>query len=174
LETVDQAARGEGAGERAVPGHVPRDEDGVSEPLLFAASVDTFGRLKFDQPEVRQHLLARLAGKRVVEQIKREVLTRTIEDNRALWGDYTEAVGEGPDLIDLSTGQPVFMTPEDVHSWAKLLFLRRPVETNRGHMDLLGTTTTLTREELQDYRNLFVAKLANLGVYVRPGSERGR
>ena len=118
--------------------------------------------------------MARLAGKRVVEQIKREVLTRTIEDNRALWGDYTEAVGEGPDLIDLSTGQPVFMTPEDVHSWAKLLFLRRPVETNRGHLDLLGTTTTLTREELQEYRNLFVAKLANLGVYVRPASERGR
>lgn len=140
--------------------------------LRFPAVVDGLGRLRFDAPELRATELAKLQGKRVVEIIKREVLTRSIEDNRALWGDYAEAVAEGPDLIDLGTGKPVFMTSEEVHGWAKLMFLRRPVETNRGHIDLLGTTTTLTREELHEYRNLLVAKLAGYGVYVRPAGER--
>jgi hypothetical protein len=144
----------------------------VSEALRFPARVDGLGRLVFDAPELRTMELSRLAGRRVVEVVKREVLTRTIEDNRALWGDYAEAVAEGPDLVDLGTGQPVFMTSEEVHGWAKLMFLRRPVETNRGRIDLLGTTTTLTRDELREYRNLLVAKLAGYGVYVRPAGER--
>jgi len=147
---------------------VPRDEDGVSEPLLFAASVDGLGRLKFDAPELRQHALAQLAGKRVVEHIKRERLTRSVEQNRALWGVYGDAVAEGVELVELSSGQPVFRTSEDVHNWAKFLLLRRPVMTRMGEVNLVGTTTTLSTEEFSKYIELLVAKLAQYGVFIPP------
>lgn len=140
--------------------------------LRFPAIVDGLGRLKFDAPELRQVELSKLVGKRVVESVKREVLTRSIEQNRLLWGTYGEAVAWGPDLIELATGQPVFQTSEDVHGWAKMNFLRRPVMTNRGEMDLLGTTTKLTTAEFSQYVEMVVAKLAEHGVFIPPMGER--
>lgn len=139
--------------------------------LRFPATVDGLGRLKFDAPELRQAELSRLAGKRVVEIVKREVLTRSIAQNRLLWGTYGEAVAWAPDLRELATGEPVFKTPEDVHGWAKLQFLRRPVMTTKGEMDLLGTTTTLSTAEFSLYVEMMVAKLAEYGVFVPPMGE---
>lgn len=138
----------------------------------FAAQVDGLGRLRFDEPELRASLLASLAGKRVVETIKRERLTRTIQQNRLLWATYGEAVAEGVELIEVETGQPVFKTSDDVHGFAKLNLLRRPVRTNRGEINLLGTTTTLSTEEFSKYIELLVAKLAGYGVYIPPQGTR--
>lgn len=140
--------------------------------MRFPAVVDGLGRLRFDAPELRATELAKLQGRRVVETIKREVLTRSIEQNRLLWATYGEAVAWSPDLTELATGQPVFRTSEDVHGWAKLNFLRRPVMTNRGEMDLLGTTTKLSTSEFSLYVEMLVAKLAEYQVFIPPMGER--
>lgn len=135
----------------------------------FLAEVDGLGRLRPDSPESYAALLQALKGKRVVVTIKRERDTRTAQQNRHLWGHvYAEAVAEGVELIELATGQPVFRCAEDVHSWAKLNFLRRPVETNHGTLNLLGTTTTLSTEEFSRYVELVCGTLAKLGVYIPP------
>lgn len=134
----------------------------------FGAEVDGLGRLRPDSPEAYAALLQALKGKRVVVTIKRERNTRTAEQNRLLWSVYGEAVAEGVDLIELATGQPVFQCAEDVHAWAKLNFLRRPVETNHGTLNLLGTTTTLSTEEFSRYVELVCGTLAKLGVYIPP------
>jgi hypothetical protein len=146
----------------------------MSEPLLFGASVDGLGRLKFDAPELRQHALAQLAGKRVVEHIKRERLTRTIQQNRLQWATYGEAVAYGVELVEVESGQPVFQTSDDVHGFAKLLLLRNPVMTNRGEINLLGSTTKLSTTEHSQYIEMLCARLAQYGVYVPPMGERGR
>lgn len=134
----------------------------------FGAEVDGLGRLRHDSPEAYAALLQALKGKRVAVTIKRERDTRTAQQNRLLWSVYGEAVAEGVDLIELATGQPVFKCAEDVHAWAKLNFLRRPVETNHGTLNLLGTTTTLSTEEFSRYVELVCGTLAKLGVYIPP------
>ncbi len=134
--------------------------------LIFPASLDGLGRIRYDEPELVAAELRRLAGKRVVVQVKRERLTRTIEQNKYMWGVYGDAVAEGVELIELATGSPVFQTREDVHGWAKLMLLRRPVMTSKGELNLLGTTTTLSTEEHARYMEMLIAKLANLGIYI--------
>ncbi len=135
----------------------------------FGAEVDGLGRLRHDSPEAYAALLQSLKGKRVVVTIKRERNTRTAEQNAHLWGHvYSEAVAEGVELVELETGTPVFRTLEDVHGFAKLNLLRRPVMTNRGEINLLGTTTTLTPAEFSEYVERLVAKLAGYGVYIPP------
>lgn len=135
----------------------------------FGATVDGLGRLRPDSPEAWAALLHSLIGKRIVVTVKRERDTRTAQQNRHLWGHvYAEAVAEGVDLVELATGKPVFQSSEDVHAWAKLNFLRRPVETNRGTLNLLGTTTILTTEEFSRYVELVCGTLAKLGVYIPP------
>lgn len=144
----------------------------MSSDLRFPATVDGLGRMHFDSPEVRIAELSRLAGKRVVETIVRERLTRSIEQNKMLWATYGEAVAWGADLVELATGEPVFQSSSDVHAFAKLNLLRRPVMTNRGEISLLGTTTTLSTGEFSAYVELLVAKLAEYGVFVPPMGER--
>ena len=135
----------------------------------FGAEVDGLGRLRPDNPEAYAALLQALKGKRVVVTIKRERDTRTAAQNAHLWGHvYSEAVAEGVELVELETGAPVFRTLEDVHGFAKLNLLRRPVMTNRGEINLLGTTTTLTPAEFSEYVERLVAKLAGYGVYIPP------
>lgn len=134
----------------------------------FGAVVDGLGRLKFDDPDGRSAFLFGLKGRRVVETIKRERVTRTVEQNRLLWATYGEVVAEGVELVELATGLPVFQTSEDVHNFAKLALLRKPVMTNRGEVNLLGSTTTLSTEEFSKYIDLLCAKLATLGVYIPP------
>lgn len=140
--------------------------------LRFPAVIDGLGRLKFDAPELRQNELSRLVGKRVVEIVKREVLTRTIKQNNLQWAVYGEAVAEGVELVELATGLPVFQTSDDVHGFAKLNLLRKPVQTNRGEINLLGTTTTLSTTEHSLYIEMLCAKLASYGVYIPPMDER--
>jgi hypothetical protein len=136
--------------------------------LRLEATVDGLGRLRFDPPEIAAAELSRLAGKKVTVIVKRAVNTRSIAQNRLLWASYGEAVAEGVDFVELETGQPVFQSRDDVHGFAKLALLRRPVMTNRGEIDLLGTTTKLTTAEFSKYMDLLVAKLAKYGVYVPP------
>ena len=95
-------------------------------------------------------------------------LTRTVAQNRLLWATYGDAVAEGVELVELATGLPVFRSSEDVHGFAKLNLLRRPVMTNRGEINLLGTTTTLSTEEFSRYVEMLCAKLASYGVYIPP------
>lgn len=132
----------------------------------FTAMVDGIGRLKFDEPEMVADQLRKLAGKSVTVIVKRAVNTRSIAQNRLLWLTYGEAVAEGVDFVELETGQPVFKTPEDVHGFAKLALLRRPVLTSMGEVSLLGTTTTLSTEEFSKYYELLIAKLASYGVLI--------
>jgi hypothetical protein len=132
--------------------------------LLFEATADALGRLKFADPELAANELRALAGKRLRVEVKRAVNTRSIEQNRLLWLTYGDAVGEAVDFVELETGQPVFKTSDDVHAFAKLALLRRPVMTNRGEIDLLGTTTTLTTTEFSEYIERLAAKLAKYGV----------
>ena len=143
----------------------------MTEQPRLPATIDGLLRFKWDDPDTAQALLRGLVGKRVNVLVTRYRETRTAEQNRALWrGVYTEAVAEGVELVEIATGQPVFKSAEDVHAWAKLNFLRRPVMTNRGELNLLGTTTTLTPEEFSSYIELVVAKLAQLGVYIPQGT----
>lgn len=133
----------------------------------FAAVVDGQGRIRPDQPEAYHGLLHSLIGKRVNVEIRRARETRTVNQNAHLWGHvYENAVAEGVELVELATGLPVFRTREDVHAFAKATLLRRPVETNRGTIDLLGTTTTLTTVEFSEFVERLCAKLAGYGVYV--------
>lgn len=141
--------------------------------LLFEATADAIGRLKWETPEAVSAELSKLAGRKLRVEIKRAVNTRSIEQNNALWWMYGEAVADGVEFVELETGQPVFQRREDVHGFAKLALLRRPVLTNRGEIDLLGTTTTLSTEEFAQYMERLVAKLAQYGVYIPPfGSSR--
>ena len=145
----------------------------MSEPLRFPGTADGLGRFKPDEPEVRANELRKLQGKRLVETIVRERSTRSIEQNKLLWGGvYSEAVAEGVELVELASGLPVFQTSEDVHGFAKLMLLRRPVMTNRGELNLLGTTTTLSTDEFSTYIEMLCAKLANLGIYIPPAGSR--
>lgn len=134
--------------------------------LIFPATLDGLGRIRFDQPEVVAAELSKLAGKRVHVKVTREKLTRSIEQNRFLWGTYADAVAEGVDFVELATGLPVFKTRYDVHGFAKLALLRRPVMTNRGEISMLGTTTTLTTDEFSKYIEMLIAKLAQYGVQI--------
>lgn len=140
--------------------------------LRFGGLVDGLGRIKYDEPELRAAELIQLAGKRISETIVRERVTRSIEQNNLLWHTYGEAVAEGVELIELASGLPVFRTSEDVHGFAKLNLLRRPVMTNRGEINLLGTTTTLSTDEFSNYVEMLCAKLAQYGVYIPPVGER--
>jgi hypothetical protein len=140
--------------------------------IQLGATVDGLGRLKPDDAGAWAVALKGLEGKRVVVEIKRERNTRTLAQNKLLWGHvYTEAVAESADWCEIETGAHVFRTVEDVHGWAKLNFLRRPVRTTRGDLDLLGTTTRLTAEEFSRYVEHVVAKLAGFGVYIPPSGE---
>jgi hypothetical protein len=136
----------------------------------FSAVIDGQGRIRPDQPEAYHGLLHSLIGKRVNVEIRRARETRTVQQNKGLWHVYGEAVAEGVELVELASGQPVFQTSEDVHGWAKFLLLRRPVMTNRGELNLFGTTTTLSTEEFSKYIELLVAKLAGYGIYIPPGT----
>lgn len=138
--------------------------------VRLSATVDGLGRLRWDEPEQSVACLRALSGMRVVVEVKRVRDTRTIAQNRLLWHTYGEAVAEGVELVELASGKPVFQSSEDVHGWAKFLLLRRPVMTNRGELNLLGTTTTLSTDEFSKYVELLVAKLANLGVYIPQGT----
>lgn len=144
----------------------------MSDQQRFTAQVDGLGRLRFDAPEAWAALLQQLKGKRVRVELRRERETRTAAQNRYLWGHvYAEAVAEGVELVELATGLPVFQSSEDVHSFAKLNLLRRPVLTNRGEINLLGTTTTLNTKEFHDYVELLCAKLASYGIYIPPAGQ---
>lgn len=135
----------------------------------FGAVIDGLGRIRPDQQEAYAALLQSLIGKRVNVEIRRERNTRTAAQNKLIWGHvYAEAVAEGVELVELATGLPVFKTSEDVHGFAKLNLLRRPVLTNRGEINLLGTTTTLTTDEFSKYVELLCAKLAGYGIYIPP------
>lgn len=135
--------------------------------LLFGATVDGIGRLKFDVPELVAFELAKIAGKHVNVHVKRERDVRTVAQNSYLWSHvYSEAVAESTGLVELATGCQVFQTRDDVHGFAKLELLRRPIMTNRGELNLLGTTTTLTPEEFSKYTEMVCAKLASFGVYI--------
>lgn len=135
--------------------------------LRFSATISDQCRIVPDALTVWLASLSELRGQRVDVIVKRHRETRTSAQNRLLWGHvYAEAVADGVDLVDTETGLPVFRTSEDVHGFAKLALLRRPVTTNRGTIDLLGTTTTLTTEEFSNYIELLCAKLASLGVYI--------
>jgi hypothetical protein len=136
--------------------------------LIFPATADGIGRLRFDTPEIVAAELSRLAGKRLKVEIKRLHDTRTLAQNARMWCLYGDAVAEGTELVELASGLPVFQSREDVHGFAKLNLLRRPVMTNRGEISLLGTTTTLTISEHAEYMERLVAKLANYGVYIPP------
>lgn len=141
--------------------------------LIFDFTPDAIGRIRWEAPEVVANELAKLAGRPMRAELKRAVNTRSIEQNKALWWMYGEAVADGVSFVELETGQPVFKTREDVHGFGKLNLLRRPVMTNRGEIDLLGTTTLLTVQEFSEYMERLVAKLANYGVYIPPfGSSR--
>ena len=133
----------------------------------FSGVVDGLGRFRADS-EAYSALLHSLAGKRVHVEVRRERVTRTVEQNRLLWATYESAVAEGVELVELATGEPVFQTSEDVHAFAKMTLLRRPVMTNRGEINLLGTTTTLTTAEFSEFIERLVAKLAQFGVYIPP------
>jgi len=137
--------------------------------LAFPGTADALGRLRFDDPELVANELRAIAGKRLRVIIKRLLDTRSMGQNRLLWGHlYTETVANAVDLVEIESGLPVFQTREDVHGFGKLLLLRRPVMTNRGELNLLGTTTTLTTAEFNDYMERLCAKLATLGVYIPP------
>ena len=136
--------------------------------LLFQATADAIGRLRWDTPEIVAAELSKLAGKKLRVEIKRAVSTRSIEQNSYMWAVYGEAVANGDSLIDVRTGLPVFQSRDDVHGFAKLNLLRRPVITNMGEINLLGSTTTLNSEEHAYYMERLVAELAGLGVYIPP------
>lgn len=136
--------------------------------LIFPATLDGLGRIRWDEPELAAAELSKLAGKRVTVKVTRERLTRTIEQNRFLWATYGDAVAEAVDLVEVESGSPVFRTREDVHGFAKLLLLRRPVMTNMGEINLLGSTTTLSTAEFSTYVEMLIAKLAQYGVRI-PG-----
>jgi len=85
----------------------------------FSGVVDGLGRFRADS-EAYSALLHSLAGKRVHVEVRRERVTRTVEQNRLLWATYESAVAEGVELVELATGEPVFQTSEDVHAFAKM------------------------------------------------------
>jgi hypothetical protein len=134
--------------------------------LRFPATIDGLGRLKFDEPELVANELRKLAGKRVVVDVKRERLTRSIEQNRLLWSIHGEAVADSADWVVLATGQPVFENRDAVHGFAKANLLLKPTLTNRGEVNLLGSTTTLSTTEFSKYIELLCAKLAQYGVNI--------
>lgn len=137
--------------------------------LRFSGTVGQDGRIHFDSNVTMMSELRKLAaGMRVSVLVRVERPRRSTEQNRLLWHTYGEAVADGVDLVELSTGAPVFQTRQQVHDCAKMWFLRRPVVTNRGELDLLGTTTTLTTSEFSEFLERVVAKLAQFGVYVPP------
>jgi hypothetical protein len=139
--------------------------------LLFTGKVDGLGKLHLDDRRTWDSELALLAGKLVVLSVKVVQDTRSLAQNRRMWAVYGDAVAESVDFVELATGQQVFQTRADVHGFAKLALLRRPVITNRGEIDLLGTTTTLTTAEHSTYMEMLFAKLAKYGVYI---PEHGR
>jgi hypothetical protein len=135
--------------------------------LIYPAGIDGIGRIRFDTPELVAAELSQLAGKRVTVRITREQLKRSAEQNAFLWAHvYTEAVAEGVELIELASGLPVFKKREDVHNFGKLNLLSKPVLTNRGELNLLGTTTTLSVSEFSEYIDRLVAKLAQYGICI--------
>lgn len=140
--------------------------------LIYQGTADGLGRLRYDTPELAAAEISRLAGKRLTIEIKKERLTRTIQQNRLAWGHvYAEAVAEGVELVDLETGLPVFKTRMDVHGFAKRLLLSAPKETKFGTIHLLGSTTTLSTDEFTTYIEALCAKLAGYGVYIPPIGE---
>jgi hypothetical protein len=132
----------------------------------YAATIDGIGRLRFEQPELVAVEMSRLAGKRVSVIVKRDFDVRSLQQNKFMWAVYGDAVAEGTELVELASGLPVFKTREDVHGFAKVNLLRRPVLTNRGEINMLGTTTTLTTEEHARYMEMLFAKLAFYGVEI--------
>jgi hypothetical protein len=137
--------------------------------LIFPATADAIGRLRFDAPELAAVELSRLAGKPLSVMVKRAFANRSDAQNRLLWGHvYAEAVADGIELVELATGEPVFKTRDDVHNFGKVNLLTRPVETNRGLINLLGTTTTLTTAEFSEYIERLCVKLAGFGIYIPP------
>lgn len=139
----------------------------------YRATITDSGLIVFEHEPIVRRELAALAGKTVNVQVSKFRRTRTIEQNSLLWWSYGEALGEAVDLVELRTGLPVFKTRRQLHDTAKMWLLRKPVETNRGTLDLLGTTTTLNTQEFSDYLERFAAKMADLGVSV-PSPNGGR
>jgi hypothetical protein len=134
--------------------------------LVFPAIVDGLGRIRYDEPELVAAELRRLAGKRVHVKVTRERLTRSIEQNRLLWSIHGEAVADSADWVVLATGQPVFENRDAVHGFAKANLLLKPTMTNRGEVNLLGSTTKLSTAEFSKYIELLCAKLAQYGVKI--------
>lgn len=140
--------------------------------LIYQGTADAIGRIRYDTPEIAAAEISRLAGKRLTIEIKKERILRTQQQNKALWGHvYAEAVAESVELVDLGTGLQVFQCREDVHGFAKRLLLSAPKETKFGMIHLLGSTTTLSTDEFQDYTEALCAKLAGYGVYIPPIGE---
>lgn len=137
--------------------------------MIYPAKADSLGRLRFDDPELAAHEIARLAGKPLRVEIALFRHRRSDAQNRMGWGHvYKEAVADAADWIISETGLPVFQTRDDVHRFGKLHLLVKPTMTNRGMVDLLGTTTELDTAEYNEYIERLCAKLAQNGVYVPP------
>jgi hypothetical protein len=134
--------------------------------LLHPGAVDQRGRFCPDRGDLFTAELASLSGKRVVLWLKQERTTRSLAQNRYMWAVYGEAVAESVDLVELATGLPVFKDRAAVHGFAKLNLLKHPVMTNRGEINLLGTTTTLSTGEHATYTEALFAKLAFYGVEI--------
>src|SRR5574343_920409 len=114
----------------------------MSHALRHAARVDEKGVLVFADPPGWRRAVARNRGYQVWVTVTRQQHLRSMSQSRYYWGvvcrDVADYVGE---------------SREDTHQLLKAMHLpKRTVELLEGQkLEMPGTTTTLTVEEMSEY-----------------------
>jgi hypothetical protein len=117
LAAVDQATRGEGEGERTVPGDVPRDEDGVSlrAPFPWFGGKSKVAHLVWDRFGNVPNYVEPFAGSLAVLLSRpTQAGTETVNDLDAYLCNFWRAIQAEPVEVALWAGWPVNET--DLHA----------------------------------------------------------
>lgn len=102
--------------------------------------IENKAKMRLDKRDEFQKRLEKLAGQDIELWIGKRGYLRSLQQNAYYWGVIVEMISE-------ETGH----TPEEVHAFAKGMFLKKWITFKDKEIEIIRSTTELDKAEFEDY-----------------------